>query len=239
MMDALRSGRVLTVDGLTFEVRPSDQRTTIEIIVDRDGSLILAAPTEAPEEDLRAFVEGHLVWVYTKLAEKERQARPRARKEYVPGEGFFYLGRSYRLRVVNGTPDRPPLRLRRGWFELRKDLVPEGREQFIAWYTARLRRVLGRTLARFVERVETPPAQIHVQDMGFRWGSTDRRGHLYFHWRVAMLPFPMIEYVVAHELTHLVERRHTEAFWQRLERLVPDYEERRRWLEVEGALYDL
>jgi hypothetical protein len=87
--------------------------------------------------------------------------------------------------------------------------------------------------------METAPAEVHVQDMGYRWGSTDRRGHLYFHWRVAMLPFRMIEYVVAHELTHLVEREHTEAFWLRLERLVPDYQKRRRWLEVEGALYDL
>jgi hypothetical protein len=54
-----------------------------------------------------------------------------------------------------------------------------------------------------------------------------------------MLPFPMIEYVVAHELTHLVERRHTDDFWMRLERLLPDHAERRRWLQQEGAMYDL
>jgi hypothetical protein len=229
----------LSVDGLTFGVRESARRTTLEIIVDRDGSLVLATPPGVPEEDLEAFVENHLVWVYTKLEEKEGQVRPRARKEYVPGEGFFYLGRSYRLKVVNGAKERPPLRLHRGWFELREDVVPEGREQFVAWYTAHLGPVLERTLARFSERVETAPAEIHVQDMGYRWGSADRRGHLYFHWRAAMLPFRMIEYVVAHELTHLVEREHTEDFWMRVERLVPDYVERRRWLEQEGGLYDL
>jgi predicted metal-dependent hydrolase len=49
----------------------------------------------------------------------------------------------------------------------------------------------------------------------------------------------MIEYLVAHELAHLVEREHIDAFWLRLERLVPDYAERRRWLEEEGAVYDL
>ena len=239
MMDTLQPARILTIDGLTFELRESDRRSTMEIIVDRDGSLVLAAPTKAPEEDLRAFIQEHLVWVHTKLQEKERQARPRARKEYVPGEGFFYLGRSYRLRVVNGDEERAPLRLWRGWFELRRDVVPQGRERFIQWYTAHLRPVLDRTLARFVGRLEKVPAKVHVQDMGYRWGSTDRRGHLYFHWRVAMLPLPMIEYVVAHELTHLMERDHTDAFWQRLERLVPDYRERRRWLEEQGARYDL
>jgi hypothetical protein len=229
----------LTVDGLAFEVRESERRTTLEIIVERDGSLVLATPPQVPEEELRTFVEEHLVWVHTKLQKKARQTRPRARKEYVPGEGFFYLGRSHRLKIVNGDRQRAALRLRRGWFELRRDLVPQGREHFIQWYTKRLRPVVGRTLARFVGRVEAVPQKVHVQDMGFRWGATDRRGHLYFHWRVAMLPFPMIEYLVAHELTHLVERQHTDDFWHRLERLVPDHVERRRWLEEEGAAYDL
>jgi hypothetical protein len=239
MRESVQSEPTLTVDGLTFEVRASDQRATLEIIVDRDGSLVLAAPRQAPEEDLRAFVGDRLVWVYTKLAEKERQAHPRPRKEYVPGEGFLYLGQSYRLRIVEGDVRTRPLRLWRGWFELRKDVVPEGRQRFVTWYTGRLGSVVDRTVARFRGRVQTAPAQIHVQDMGFRWGATDRRGHVYFHWRVAMLSFPMIEYVVAHELTHLLEGRHTEAFWSRVERLVPDYVERRRWLEREGARYDL
>lgn len=233
------SAPTLIVEDLSFEVRRSDQRTTVEIIVDRDGSLVLAAPMEVPEQKLRDFVDDHLVWVYTKLEEKKTQTRPEARKEYVTGEGFFYLGQSYRLRIVNGDAARPPLRLWRGWFELREDAVVEGRERFIAWYSARLEPVLARTIAGLVDRIGASPDRIHVQDLGFRWGSTDRRGHLYFHWRVAMLPFPMIEYVVAHELTHLVERRHTDAFWSRLERLVPDYAERRRWLEREGARYDL
>lgn len=229
----------LTVDGLTFHVRESVRRTTLEIIVDRDGSLVLATPPGVPRDDLIAFAEGHLVWVYTKLEEKEARVGPRARKEYVSGEGFFYLGRSYRLKVIDGTPERPPLRLHRGWFELRDDVVEEGREHFIQWYRSHLGPVLERALGRFAERVEASPGGLHVQDMGYRWGSTDRRGHLYFHWRVAMLPLRMIEYVVAHELTHLVEGKHTEAFWLRLERLVPDYGERRRWLEREGARYDL
>jgi predicted metal-dependent hydrolase len=231
--------QTLTYDELTFEHRESAQRATLEIIVDRDGSLVLATPPDVPREELEAFIEEHLIWVYTKLEEKAGQARPRARKEYVPGEGFFYLGRSYRLRLVNGAQQRPPLRFHRGWFELRRDLALEGREQFIAWYTAHLRPVLERTLDRFVDRIDATPGPIHIQDMGYRWGSTDRRGHLYFHWRVAMLPFRMIEYVVAHELTHLIEPQHSDAFWMRLERLITDYEERRRWLEEEGALYDL
>jgi hypothetical protein len=231
--------KTLIVDNLTFEVRESAQRQTLELIVERDGSLTLATPPDVPQADLEAFVTEHLVWIYTKLEEKAAQARPAARKAYVSGEGFPYLGRSYRLKLVSPETQRVPLRLFQGRFFLRRDARPEARAHFIAWYSLHLRPVLDRHLAALVERVGVRPNEVHVQDLGFRWGSANRRGHLYFHWRVAMLPTTMIEYVVAHELVHLRERYHTPAFWERLQRLLPDFETRRAWLAEEGGAYDL
>ncbi|MFP4346260.1 MAG: M48 family metallopeptidase [Anaerolineales bacterium] len=229
----------ITVDDLTFEVRESAHRQTLELIVDREGELVLATPSGVDEATLRTFVAEHLVGVYTKLEEKAAQARAVARKEYVPGEGFPYLGRSYRLKLVAPEDQRVPLRLFQGRFSLRRDARPEARAHFIAWYSLRLRPVLDRQLAALVERVGVRPNEVHIQELGFRWGSANRRGHLYFHWRAAMLPTTMIEYVVAHELVHLRERYHTPAFWERLERLLPDFEARRTWLAEEGGAYDL
>ena len=80
---------------------------------------------------------------------------------------------------------------------------------------------------------------MRIQDLGYRWASAGRGRSLYFHWRVALLPRAMTEYLVAHELVHLRERRHSPAFWERLERVVPDYVERREWLAQEGGKYDL
>lgn len=229
----------LTVDDLTFEVRESDRRETLELIVERDGSLALATPPDVPPEDLEAFVADNLVWVYTRLEEKARQAQRRGRKEYVTGEGFPYLGRHYRLRLVEPDAQQAPLRLYQGRFHLRRDAVPEARGHFIHWYTVRLRPVLDRHIAALRDRVGARPNEVHVRDLGFRWGSADRRGHLYFHWRVVMLPQEMIRYLVAHELVHLRERYHTNAFWERLARIVPDYDARRQWLADEGGAYDL
>jgi predicted metal-dependent hydrolase len=231
--------KTLTFDELTFEVRASSQRRTLEIIVDRDGSLVLATPSEASVEALEQFIDDNLVWVYTKLAEKEAQARPKSPREYVSGEGFYYLGRSYRLKVVNGVHRQPPLRLYRSRFELRRDAIPQAPEHFIRWYTIHLRPVLDRQLAALADRVGATPREVHIQDMGYRWGSSNRRRHLYFHWRAAMLPHRMIEYLMAHELVHLIERSHSDAFWERLERVIPDYADRQRWLKEYGGMYDL
>lgn len=231
--------KTISFHDLTFELRESAQRGTLEIVVDRDGSLALAAPPGVPAETLEEFIDENLVWIYTKLAEKEAQARPKSPREYVSGEGFYYLGRSHRLKLVDGADLQMPLRLYRGRFELRRDVVPQGREHFVRWYTLHLRPVLYRHVAALVNRVDAVPREVHIQDLGYRWGSSNRRGHLYFHWRVAMLPHRMIEYLVTHELVHLIERSHGDAFWSRVERVIPDHLDRQRWSREYGGMYDL
>jgi predicted metal-dependent hydrolase len=231
--------KTVTFDDLNFELRESSQRRTLEIIIDRDGSLVLAAPPGVPMEALEQFVDENRVWVYTKLSEKETQARPKLPREYVSGEGFPYLGRSYRLKLVDGARRQAPLRLYRSRFELRRDVVPYARDHFIRWYTIRLHPMLDRQIAALTNRIGAEPREVHIQDLGYRWASSNRRGHLYFHWRVAMLPHRMIEYLVTHELVHLIERSHSDAFWERLERVIPDYADRQQWLKEHGGMYDL
>ncbi len=77
---------------------------------------------------------------------------------------------------------------------------------------------------------------MQVRELGYRWGSCGHKGDLYFHWRVAMLPRTMIEYVVVHELVHLIEPHHTNAFWNRVERVVSDGCDRKQWLAENGGV---
>ena len=79
------------------------------------------------------------------------------------------------------------------------------------------------------------PKGIEVRDLGFRWGSCGKKGILNFHWASILLPASIVEYVVVHELVHLVEPNHTPEFWLALERAMPDYEQRKNWLAENGA----
>ena len=90
----------LTVGDLEFEVRRSARRRTVQITVDRGGELVLAAPHDCPVSTMENFVQEKRSWIYTKLAEKEALWAEAPRKQYVSGEGFPYLGRSYRLLLV-------------------------------------------------------------------------------------------------------------------------------------------
>lgn len=222
----------ITVKELDFTVRRSTRRRTLEITVDRNGELRLAAPEDAPESAMRQFIEQKRFWIYTKLAEKEELRHQVPKKRYVNGEGFLYLGRSYRLKLVDDQNE--PLKLVNGWFHLRRELAKEGRTHFIAWYTRRGRKWLQRKVAEHAPRLDVHPTEVRVQDLGYRWGSCGRNKRIYFHWKAILLPRAIAEYVVVHELVHLHYPHHTDAFWKYLEHALPDFETRRKWLGRNG-----
>ncbi len=222
----------LQVDDLQFRVRRSARRRTMQITVERDGDLALSAPPEVDDATLRAFVQEKRFWIYTRLAEKNRLQRQVPRKEFIDGEGFLYLGRSHRLKLVDAQD--VPLKLTAGRFCLRRDALPAAREYFIRWYSEHARAWLASRVAEYQSRMEVSPAGVRVQDLGYRWGSCGKGDWLYFHWKAILLPVRIAEYVVVHEIAHLHEPHHTPAFWLRVERAMPDYLQRKAWLAEHG-----
>jgi hypothetical protein len=222
----------LRVDDLQFDVRRSARRKTLQITVERDGELVLSAPPEVDEAALRAFVLEKRFWIYTKLAQKDRLQRPVPRKAFVGGEGFLYLGRSHRLKLMDEQD--VPLKLAAGRFCLRRDALPAARAHFIRWYSERAKAWLSGRVADYQSRMEVSPAGVKVQDLGYRWGSCGKGDWLYFHWKAILLPARIAEYVVVHEIAHLHEPHHTPAFWLRVERALPDYAQRKAWLAEHG-----
>lgn len=222
----------IRVDDLQFAIRRSARRRTMQITVERTGKLILSAPPNVGIDQLRDFVNEKRLWIYTKLAEKDRLQRKVPRKEFVDGEGFLYLGRTHRLKLIE-TQD-VPLKLGNGRFALRYKAQTGAREHFIRWYSERARIWLSGRVADYQSRMEVAPAGVKVQDLGYRWGSCGKGDWLYFHWKTILLPARIAEYVVVHEIAHLHEPHHTPAFWLRVERAMPDYAQRRAWLAEHG-----
>lgn len=205
----------------------------MQITVERDGALVLSTPPDIEASVLRAFVRDKRLWIYTRLAERDRLQRDVPRKEFVDGEGFLYLGRSHRLKRVE-TQD-VALKLAAGRFQLSAAALGEARSHFIHWYGAHAKAWLTQRVDAFRSRLDVAPAGVKVQDLGYRWGSCGKGNWLYFHWKTILLPPRIAEYVVVHEMTHLHEAHHTPAFWLRVERAMPDYAQRKTWLAEHGA----
>lgn len=223
----------LTVNDLRFVVRRSDRRRTMEITVGRSGELMLSAPPEVPDANLRDFVQRKRMWVYTQLARKEALDHEKPRKMFTDGESFAYLGRNYRLRLV--TSSDAAVKLVGGRFVMPTALAQDGREHLIRWYCERARPWLAGKVQGYAARMEVMPVGVRVRDLGYRWGSCSKNGLLYFHWKSILLPAHIAEYVVVHEIAHLHEPHHTPTFWRRVERAMPDFAQRQQWLIEHSA----
>jgi len=223
----------LIVDDLAFDVQRSSRRKTVELTVDRGGELRISAPPEADTAWLEGFVREKRFWLYTKLAEKELLQHPVTERQFVTGESYPYLGRSYRILLVDEQSD--PLKLVAGRFRLRRDAQREGRQAFVAWYSNRATEWLRQRVREWAPRMESEPQALEVRDLGFRWGSCARGSKLFFHWATILLPPSIIDYVIVHELAHLHEANHTPEFWRRVRRALPTCDEQRAWLAQHGG----
>lgn len=226
---------VFQVGDLSFQVQRSPRRKTLQITVERDGSLIAAIPVQCELDRLRAFAEAKRQWIYGKLALKKAQLPMRQPMGFLAGQGVYYLGRSYRIQLV----DDGILALRNGRFCLPRARQDQAATLFSAWLAEHGREWLTARLSVYAHRYAVQPTGLTVGDLGHRWGSCSQNGTLNFHWRVAQLPPSAIDYVLCHELAHLQEPHHTPAFWRLMEQVMPDYASRKDWLARHGGEYVL
>jgi predicted metal-dependent hydrolase len=224
----------LQIGDLTFEVRHSYRRRTFGLTVDRAGELVVHVPAVADDDAIKKWIKKKLLWVHRKLALKEQAAPKMRAPEYVSGEGFCYLGRRFRLKIVDVAKE--PLRLASGQFILRNGTV-SAKEHFRRWYVENGSEWLRGRIDRLSHYVPKKPKRIEVRDLGFRWGSCGRNGVLFFNWRVFQLPTRFIDYVIMHELVHLSERHHGPVFWAALDQAMPDWQKRKQSLATSAKEY--
>jgi hypothetical protein len=202
----------------------------------------MAVPDALPEADIRSLLKEKELWLYRTLAQKREALGETRPREYVSGEGFYYLGKSYRLKLVDGEGAQfpaKPLRPTQGRFLLDRRLAGRGRELFIEWYSRHAARWIETRSADLARRVGANPSGFRVMDLGFRWGSCGKGGQLNINWRTILLPPDLVGYVLIHELVHLIERSHSPAFYDHLRCACPEFEAHEIWLKENGNGYGL
>lgn len=222
-------------------------RMTLSLMIERDGAVIVRAPLRISQDEIEKFVLEKRVWIQQKLSQKGVAMTAKPKREFVNGQGFLYLGKSYRLKFVNGLPgsslsDRrngSALHLTHGYFELSEDQKANARKHFIAWYKQKTEEKLKERIPRYKRRIGVAVENCRVIELGHRWASRSRTGVINFNWRSVMAPIWVFDYILVHEMVHVLERRHSRKFWQLVSRVMPDYEETARWLSENGLELDL
>ena len=212
------------------------QRKTMSIYVERNGSVSVLAPDNLETEKLNKIIENKLYWIYKSIAELEELIKTRVDRDIAEGEGFSYLGKSYRLRIEEGLEE--PLILSEGYFILNFRNIKNAKDHFITFYKREGSRHLPERINHYKEKLGVNPKSIRIMDLQNRWASWSN-DRLNFHWKIMLAPLSVIDYTIVHELAHLIEPNHTPKFWEIVESIMPDYKDKKNWLKLNGASLDV
>jgi predicted metal-dependent hydrolase len=198
--------------------------------------LAVRALLRASNESIQKLVLKKDAWIRRQQAEVKATYPPYVPKEFVDGEGFWYLGEIHQLKLE--ARSRPALVLN-GTFRLARAALPKAPLVFERWYREQARQVFGQRVEWYAAQHGFNYDRVKVTSARQRWGSCSTRGTVSFAWRLVMAPLPVIDYVVVHELVHLHVKNHGRDFWRQVKVIMPDYEHRLEWLELNGHLLNL
>lgn len=226
------------IKDIDYILLPGTKRKTTDIVIERDGIVTVRPPKGFSPEQVDAVVESKRMWIYRNLAEWRDLNATAVVREWVNGESFLYLGRSYRLLLT--TDQKDDLKLKEGRFCLKRALIDKGGETsakkaFESFYCAKGESRLNKRVNFFSPKVGVKPKGIKIINLGFRWASCTKDNLIQFHWKCMMAPPKIIDYMVVHELCHMHHRNHTDLFWNEVDKVMPDYRERKLWLKQSGA----
>lgn len=230
MVGTLSYGR----DTIRYEVRFLASRRTLTIEVHPDSRVLVRAPVGCPEALIAERVEKRAAWISRQLAEFERY-RPRTpARQYVNGESHLYLGRQYRLKLVQD--ESPSVKLTRGQLLVSLPGDPDfdhAKALLHRWYLDRARTIFGEVLdSSLLHFKDIGHPRLIVRAMQSRWGSLSPAGTMTLNVNLVRAPRPCIEYVVIHELCHTKHRDHDARFFKLLGQVMPDWEQRKQRLET-------
>jgi len=212
------------------------KRKTIALEITDEAKLIIRAPFFTSNETIKRVVHKHKRWIEKKKKEIEARDPKYLPKEFVNGEGFLYLGKSYKLKIVDDQ--EIPLKFLNGFY-LSRNALPEAKEVFIKWYKKKAYEKISQRVKWYSLKGGFKYNRVNITNAQKRWGSCSSKGNLNFSWKLIMAPLPVIDYVVIHELCHLEQRNHTKSFWNKVKILMPDYEKYKYWIEKNGYLLRL
>jgi predicted metal-dependent hydrolase len=214
------------MDDIHIEKIVRSRRRTIALVITPEAHIIVRAPHRAPAAMIDQMIREKSGWIRKKIGEIKQ--RPQAPVHtYEEGEIFYFLGRTYPLHIREGFDGKIE---RTDRLCVCSTLKPDIRNRVKHWYIGEAHKEIHARCMWFSMTTGYTPASIRVSDARRRWGSCTSRGGLNFSWRLIQAPLPIVDYVIVHELVHLRQPDHSKKFWAKVGEIMPDYEQRRKWL---------
>lgn len=210
------------------------QRKTLGIRVHTDGSVCILAPSETLENDILEKLKCKAPWIIKQIKYFETFKPKTPERQYVSGETHLYLGRQYRLKIIESETKK--VKAIRGTLEISLPIKNriEIEKLLTTWYKQRAEFIFEKVLIEVLplfNKYNIPKPILQLRKMEKRWGSCTRSGKIILNPDLIKAPKGSIEYVLIHELAHLVHFNHTKSFYNLQEQLMPDWKKWKDRLE--------
>jgi predicted metal-dependent hydrolase len=197
----------------------------ISIHIDSSGRITLKVPKKTSEETIKSVVERNGKMIVEKLQSLEAaRETPKMIRAYEDEGKFLYLGKYYSLHELIETAELSEEQLQ---LKLKK------------FYFSSCKKLIGERITRYQTQLRVKPKSIEIVESRTKWGSCSSDKKLTFNYRLAMAPVEVIDYVIIHELCHLLHMNHDRSFWRRVGSLMPDYKEKEEYLARYGRAMTL
>jgi predicted metal-dependent hydrolase len=226
---------------IPFTLARSSGRRTLMVSINESAEVNVSSPFALSDREIYRFMNEKPSWIIAKIEDAKRHRDIIKEKEFNDGHEFLFLGEKYNIRVheadiKRGRIDFDPLA---GWAVV----IPQGlssedrqaqvKQKMVQWYRAQAKEVLGGRIFHYSRLMGVQPRKIDVRTQKRLWGCCDYRTQtIHLNWQIILSPLKVIDYVVVHELCHLMVPSHSKRFWNKVKKVIPDFVVYRRWLKI-------
>jgi predicted metal-dependent hydrolase len=210
-------------------------RKTLSIIVERDRSVVVRAPLNTSKDVIEREITKRKFLLFQKINHLQKYETPKQRKEFVTGESLLYLGKLHKMEVIQEAIDGIQFDTK---LYISKENQNEAEQLFKKWYFKQAEEKIIPKVKLYAKYLGVKYNTIKILDLKYRWGSCTPNDNINFNWRLIKAPIFVIDYIIVHELTHLMESNHTPKFWNIISIQLPHYNKAKDWLKENGNLLE-
>ena len=220
---------------IIFKIVRSNRRKTLGIYIDPRRGVVVRCPQFLKVDEIVAVVRKRAQWIIEKEEVVKNHSQLNSVKEFVSGESFPYLGRQYRLKVRKTSFEKEErCKLINGRFLVEIDRQLDGervkeivKKALMNWYLERAHEKIPVRVELYARQIGSWPERVEIKNYKRQWGSCSYNGVIRFNWKIIMAPVTILDYVIVHELCHLIYPNHSARFWQKVQTIIPNYKKRR------------
>lgn len=212
------------------------KRRTLALIIEESGALLIKAPRLFSKRKIEEIVNEKRPWIIKKISERKKLLKKYPSKKLISGETFIFLGKSYSLETVDKGLKKIIFQEK---FYLPNYSYKKRKKLFEDWYKEKAKELFFERVNIYASKMNIKYQNLRISNAKKRWGSCTSRGKVSLSWRLIMAPLEIIDYVIIHELFHIIELNHSNNFWKGIEEIYPSYKKAKLWLRKNGQMLNI